>query len=161
MAAERKGMRLVDIYAPSEAEKKQEGEGLFNIDLPHLIKAIPTTMTIGGEFICALSKKDCMGHLNYSRALNYLVRGFDLIDMWEAATKRGIYTHYTRQGATRPDRKSETRNLRERKCGAETMVAAFTDYLAVVLGITLEVATILRGRGYWKMNVALLQDTRF
>jgi len=67
-------------------------------------------MIIGGDFICALTKKDCTGHFNYSRDLNYLIRGFDLIDMWEAAPERGIYTHYTRQGATR-DRIYATRNL--------------------------------------------------
>jgi len=37
-------------------------------------------------------------------------------------------------------------------------MAAFSDHLAVVLRIALDVDTIRRGTGYWKMNMALLQD---
>jgi len=40
-------------------------------------------------------------------------------------------------------------------------MAAFTDHLTVVLSIALDVDTIRRGTGYWKMNVALLQDSSF
>jgi len=40
-------------------------------------------------------------------------------------------------------------------------MAAFTDHLAVVLHIVLDVDNIRRGTGYWKMNAALLQNTSF
>jgi len=107
------GVWLVNIYAPSGAEKKQGREAFFNIDLPHLLKEIPTTIILGGDFNCVLAKTDCTGHFNYSRALNALIRGFDFVDMWEAAPERAIYTHYTRQGASRLDRIYVTRTLRE------------------------------------------------
>ena len=37
-------------------------------------------------------------------------------------------------------------------------MAAFADHLAVVLHRVLDVDTIRSGTGYWKMNVALLQN---
>jgi hypothetical protein len=93
--------------------------------------------------------------------LNALVTGYALTDMWEASPERGIYTLYSRQGASHPDRIYVTRNLRDRKNGVETVVAAFTDYLAVVLRIALD-ADIIRGdRSYWKMKAALMQNAHF
>jgi len=104
IAAELQGVWLVNIYAPSGAEKKIEREAFFNIDLPLLLKDILTTMILGGDLNGVLAKTDCTGHFNFSRALNVLVKGSDLVDMWEAAPERGVYTHYTRQGASRLDR---------------------------------------------------------
>ena len=101
MAAELQGVWLVNIYAPSGAEKRKGKEGFFNIDLPYLVQVIPTTVIVGGDFNCIFAKMDSTGHFNYSRALNELVRGFDLVDMWASAHERGIYKHYTRQGARR------------------------------------------------------------
>ena len=133
MAANFQGLRLVNVYAPSGAERKQEREVFFNIDLPQLLLETPSMMLIGGDFNCVLAKTDCTGNFNYSRALHALIRGFDLIDMWEEAPERRIFTHYTWQGATRLDRIYATSNLRGRKCGIETVLAAFTDHLAVIL----------------------------
>jgi hypothetical protein len=40
-------------------------------------------------------------------------------------------------------------------------MAVFKDHLAVVLRITLSVPTIHQGRGYWKVNVTILQEKTF
>jgi hypothetical protein len=64
-------------------------------------------------------------------------------------------------GASRLDRIYVTRNIRDRKKGIETVVAAFTDHLAVVLSIVLDVDIIRRGRSFWKMNAELMQDAHF
>jgi len=40
-----------------------------------------------------------------------------LIDMWEAAPERGVYTHYTRKGASRLDRVYVTRKLSKKSVG--------------------------------------------
>ena len=93
--------------------------------------------------------------------MNAVVTVYALTDMWEANPERGIYIHYSRQGASRLDRIYIIRNLRDRKRGVETVVAAFTDHLAVVLSIALDVDIIRRDRGYWKMNVELMQDAHF
>jgi hypothetical protein len=80
--------------------------------------------------------------------------------MWASATGRGVYTHYTRSGWARLDRIYATRQLSGRKYEIETAVAAFTDHLAVILRISLDVTTVQRRRSYWKMDEALLSDAR-
>ena len=117
-------------------------------------------MIVGGDFKCVITKTDVTGNFNYSRALNELVKVFDLVDMWATAPKRGVYTHYTRHGVSRLDRIYVSRNLSGKKCETETVVTAFTDHLVVVLRIALNVTTVRRGRSYWRMNVTL-QETLF
>jgi len=80
------------------------------------------------------------------------------VGMWAPTTGRAVYTHYTRSGATRLDRIYVYRHLSGQKYGIETAVAAFTDHLAVILRIALDVTTIQRGRSYWKMDAALVRD---
>jgi len=41
------------------------------------------------------------------------------------------------------------------------VAAAFTDHLAVILRITLDTRNTCRGRGYWMMNVSLLNEPTF
>jgi exonuclease III len=91
---------VVNIYAPSGAEKRQEKEDFFNFDLPYLLHAMPNTVILGGDFNCVLAKADVTGHFNFSRALNTLVKGYNLVDMWTTAPDRGVYAHYTGQGGS-------------------------------------------------------------
>jgi exonuclease III len=158
MAADFQGLWLVNVYAPSGAERKQEREVFFNIDLPQLLRETPSMMLIGSDFNCVLTKTDCTGNFNYSRALHALIRVINLVDIWETVPERRIFTHYIRQGATSLDRIYATSNLRDRKSGIETVLAAFTDHLAVILRITLDGNTIRRGTDYWKMNIFLAQN---
>jgi hypothetical protein len=115
----------------------------------------------GGDFNFVLAKADVTGHFNFSRALNTLVKGYDLVDMWATAPDRGVYTHYTRQGAEGLDRINVSRHLNGQKCATETAVTAFTDHLAVILRIALNVTTVRCDRSYWKMNAALLREADF
>ena len=71
------------------------------------------------------------------------------------------YTHYTNNGATRIDRIYITDPLKERKQGAETIIAPFTDHLAAVVRQTYSHQTNLRKRRLWKMNISLLENITF
>jgi endonuclease/exonuclease/phosphatase family metal-dependent hydrolase len=117
-------------------------EDFFNMELPYLLVDTPTTMIIGGDYNCVLAKTDPTGHFNFIQALNTLISGYDLVDMWEPATRRGVYTHYTRSGAARLDRIYVSRQLSGRKYGMESAVAEFTDHLAVILCISLDLTTL-------------------
>lgn len=46
-------------------------------------------MIIGGDFNCVLSKNGCTGNINYSKALDTVVRGFGLIDLWRTVPQKG------------------------------------------------------------------------
>jgi endonuclease/exonuclease/phosphatase family metal-dependent hydrolase len=150
----------VNIYAPSGAEKRGAKEDFYTLELPYRMRTTPSRMILGGDFNCVLTQTDCRGKGNYSRALQQLVRGYDLVDVWEAKTTSDVYTHYTSQGATGIDRLYITRNICESKRGVDTLATAMTDHLAVVLRMVWEAPEIHRGTGYWKMNVTLLKKNQ-
>jgi exonuclease III len=111
MAAMFNGTRIVNIYAPSGAENKNERERFYNNDLTHILPTAHADMILAGDFNCILSNTDSTGYNNYSRALVNIVRGFGLIDAWYTSTSRNIYTHYVPIGASRTDRIYVTRNF--------------------------------------------------
>ena len=114
-----------------------------------------------GDFNCVLAKTNSTCSFNYSRAPDNIVRGFILSGMWEVSPARGIFTHYSRQGATRLNRIYVSQNLRGRKVGVVTVVKKFTDHRAIIFRIALDVPLTLRGRGYWKTKTTLLRETTF
>ena len=115
-------------------------------------------MILGGDFNCVLSREDCTGAPHFSTALDILVRSFDLQDAWSPTTNNKGYTHYTHNGTARLDRIYMSTNLRLKKTGIETVCAAFTDHLAVVVRIALNVPMTRLGRGRWMMNERLLEE---
>jgi len=161
MAASYQGIWLVNLYAPSGTANRQEREDFYNMELVYLLRSLPPTMIVEGDFNCVLSQADCTGNMNYSEVLNKLVRGLELTDVWAPAQPRAIYTHYTPHGAARLDCLYVSPDLRNRKIGVETVMAAFTDHLAVCLRITLDATLLQRGRGRWKMNAKLLEKAPF
>jgi len=89
-----KGLWIMNISAPSGAEKMKEREELFNIDVTHLIEPNNTEMTLAGDLNCVLSKEDCTGQRNYSRALTRIIQGLVLLDLWDATPTRNVYALY-------------------------------------------------------------------
>ena len=161
MATILNGTWIVNIYAPSGAEKKNERETFYNTDLTYILPTAQADMILAGDFNCTLSKRDSTGTNNYRRALANIVNGFDLIDAWNKSTSRRMYTHYTATGASRIDRIYATSNIMSKKLGVETVAAAITDHHAVILHIAISAPLTLRGRGYWRMNIAIMSDKNF
>jgi len=79
--------------------------------------------------------------------LDNVVRGLHLTDAWEATPHRKVYTHYTPTGYSRIDRIYVTENLKRRKDGVATVAAAFTDHLADILRLSIDVCVTRRGKG--------------
>jgi len=161
IAATLQGIRIVNLYAPSGSEKRREREVFYNEEIVTLIPTAHTEMILGGDFNCVLSTADCTGQGNYSKALARLVRGLDLRDAWDETTTRTVFTHYTTKGASRIDRIYITNNLKRTQKGAEAVVAAFTDHMAIILRLAIDIPCVIRGKGYWHMNVTFLNDPHF
>ena len=157
IAAKFNGTWIVNIYAPSGTEKKQEREHFYNSELTYILPMTYAEIILAGDFNCILTKTDSTGTKNYSRALANIVNGVGLIDAWEATTTSGRYTHYTANGASRIDRIYATKEIMERKTGIQTTAAAFTDHNAVIMRITIDTPPT-RGRGYWRLNTALMRE---
>ena len=161
MAANYQGVCFINVYAPSGSANIQEREEFYNVELVYLLRSLPPTMIVWGDFNCVLSQADCTGNMNYSKALHKLVQGLKLTDVWNTNNNRAIYTHYTPHGAARLDRLYVSPSLRNRKMGVQTVMAAFTDHLAVCLRIALDTPLIRGGRGWWKMNIKLMAEVNF
>ena len=91
---------IVNIYAPSGAEKRQEREAFYNTEVVHLTPSSSMAMILAGDFNYVITNGDSTGQRNCSRALARLIQGLDLIDVWETTPTRTAYTHYTATGAS-------------------------------------------------------------
>jgi len=152
---------IVNIYAPSGIAKRAEREDFFNSDIIELLPLKPTKLILAGNFNRVINNNDCTGQRTCSRALERLIKGLQLKDAWDTETNPHVYTHYTTAGAARIDRIYLSDDLLLNKRGSETIAAAFTDHLAVLIRIKLATPITLRGRGRWCMNTSLLKDVPF
>ena len=94
MSASFRGMLIVNIYAPSGAQKRQEREAFYNTEVVHLIPSSSTAMTLVGDFNCVITNDDCTGQWNCSRALARLIQGLDLIECGKRL-RHELHTHIT------------------------------------------------------------------
>jgi len=72
-----------------------------------------------------------------------------------------MFTHYTPTGASCLDRIYISPTLRRKKLWVDTLVAAFTDHLAIVLRIESSDPILIRGRELWRMNTTILDEAGF
>jgi exonuclease III len=141
IAATLNGIRIVNIYVPSGSEKRREREAFYNEEFATLLPPKVTEMILAADFNCMFSQADCTGRGNHSKALERLVRGLGLRDAWKAGPQKTVFTHYTTKGTSRIDRIYATEILRRALQGAEAVVAAFTDHLAI------DIPGVARGKG--------------
>ena len=141
------GTRFINIYARSDAERKQEKEWFYNVDVPYLKPATETDIIFAGYFNCVLSQTDATGHRNNSRALENLATGLGLSDVVEMTSSRPMFTHYSPTGASSLDRIYISRKLRRKKLCVDTLVTAFTDHVAIVMRMESSDPISVRGRG--------------
>ena len=64
IAAECRGIWMVNIYAPSGAARRQERKHSYNSELAYLVRDSPSTILVGGDFNCVLDKADATGDFN-------------------------------------------------------------------------------------------------
>jgi len=136
MAGQFKDTWLNNIYAPSGAENKKEREKFFTHDLAYLLPPVQKDIVLAGDFNCVFSPSDCTGSPNISNALSATIKELALHDAWESPSQLPHYTQYTKSGATRIDRIYLFTPLKIRKQGIGTLIAPFSDHLAVVLRLT-------------------------
>jgi exonuclease III len=87
IAAEYKGLHIVNIYAPSGTAKRTEREHFYNAEVPHLLQTGHGEIIIGGDFNCVFVPADTSGHFHTSRALTEMTPELQLKDTWKARPK--------------------------------------------------------------------------
>jgi len=61
MSASFCGILIVNIYAPSGAQKREEREAFYNTEVVHLIPSSSTAMILAGDFNCVIKNDDSTG----------------------------------------------------------------------------------------------------
>jgi len=154
IAADCKGIRLMDVYAPSGTARRANREQFYTTELPYLFHEGPIDLLIRGDFNCVLHPSDTTGHFQPSRALS------------EIRTTRCLETEPrpTYIYILLPPWSHETRpfihNLGNtaKKIGIEFMPVAFTDQYAVAIRITVQHSNLQKARVRWKMDPILIND---
>jgi exonuclease III len=161
MAAHINNMWIINVYAPSGAERKVEREKFYNMDIIQLLSTTHDRTIIAGDFNCIQNKTGCTGTPNHSKALGSVIQALGLIDAWTESPAHYGYTHYTTKGASRIDRIYGTKAVMAEKMGIETAAAVFTDHNAVIIRLATGFQLPTRGRGFWKMNPTLMWEQTF
>jgi len=60
MAAFFQNVTIVNIYAPSGAERRRDRENVFSNELPYLLRGIPPLLLVGGDFNSVLTNLDAI-----------------------------------------------------------------------------------------------------
>jgi exonuclease III len=61
VAADLQGLWIVNVYAPSGAERRREREAFFTFEVPYLLQPAADTILLGGDFNCILEPADSTG----------------------------------------------------------------------------------------------------
>ena len=94
MVAEINGTWIINIYAPSGAEKRAERERFFTNEVPVLMPPVRRDIILAGDFNSIIDKRDSTSQNNISRALTTLISGCELCDVWGTVQNRNGYTFY-------------------------------------------------------------------
>jgi len=87
LAANYDGLWILNLYAPSGAEKKAEREKFFNSGLNYIMPTTQTEMVVAGDFNCIVDATESTGYTNYSRTLQTMIKGLALKDAWVRVTR--------------------------------------------------------------------------
>lgn len=99
IAAEINGTWIINIYAPSGAEKRAERGYFLKNDVPVLMPPARRDTILAGDFNSVIDKRDSTSQNNTSRALATLIRGCDLRDVWDTIQNQTGYIFYAHKAA--------------------------------------------------------------
>lgn len=152
-------INYINIYAYSGTNRKKERDELFINNLAvHLSKSGVSYSVLGGDFNCVLERSDCSGVFNDSAGLRRLVESFQWKDVTKEL-KKNQFTFFRSGSASRLDRFYGPTEFVASVLDAETLSVPFSDHCAVILKVKVDSNNLpTKGRGYWKINSAILND---
>lgn len=148
---------MINVYSPSGSGHRIDREHFFREELNiHLTRA--SDIILAGDFNCVLHSKDQRGpSLNKSVALQDLVTGLRLTDMWEYIHHDYVeFTFHRGTSASRIDRIYVTPSLHVAINNINVIPVSFSDHHTVCCTLQTHNTVPLLGRGYWKLNNSLL-----
>ena len=154
-------LSLLNIYAPSGSGKKRERENLFSDEILYYLRNNSSNLILAGDYNCVISGRDVStgNEKNVSQALKSLVRQIGLKDAWFSKNNIPEYTYFQRNYASRIDRVYVTdlyNNIKECK----NIPLSITDHNMVLTSFLIDNRCKV-GRGYWMLNISLLERDDF
>ena len=152
---------LVNVYAPSGNQSRQERALFFSADIVPLFVHAIDHVILAGDFNAVLRKEDTLGCATICGPLRGVVDGYHLRDPVVECGLPLEFTYRTANSASRLDRfYVSDRDLAGFK-SLHNYPVVFTDHLAVACHINLGVSYAPRGPSYWKLDTTVLQDPSF
>jgi endonuclease/exonuclease/phosphatase family metal-dependent hydrolase len=102
---------IINVYAPSGAEKRDARECFYTTDIISLLPLTRQAIILAGDFNCVLRQIGATGRKNVSKALDILVSGLKPHDAYGHIKTNPIFTHCTTTGASRIDRNYISENI--------------------------------------------------
>ena len=160
---------LLNIYAPSGSNNRQERRDFFGQDIFNLVRSSSTYPVISGDFNCVLSAQDTERNFSEKKcpALTDLVRGFNYADAFRIVKPNAIEFTFHRPNcaASRLDRFYVPQYLLPQVQDVHHH-ASLADHHYGVLELELpdlaKVSPLPRTKQlYWKLNTEILHDEDF
>lgn len=151
---------FINIYAPSGALQRTAREDFFNSAVAHYLHHSTEQVVLGGDFNAVVNPKDATGSSSVSPMCKRLMNAAKLIDTWEALNGNTVEFSYIRSNtASRIDRILITSKMKVQLRTAHFAVTAFSDHKAYVVRIVLPHLGTPCGRGVWRLQPHVLNDT--
>lgn len=152
-----KAIHLINVYAHSGNEKNVERENLFRNELIYYLRNSLQNTFLGGDWNCVLSDRDTTSdNIVFSKALLNTVRNLNLKDAWHLKNRHVEYTYVRNNYGSRIDR-FYVKDLADSIINIKVIHVNFSDHSCVQMEVTIpDIPRI--GRGFWKMNVSLLEN---
>ena len=156
-------IRLVNIYAPSGSNRRTERNLFFSQELIYFLRNINLPIVLCGDFNCVTDSTDQNSlPTNFCASLQRLCASLKLTDVWRHLFPRKVeFSFYRNTSASRLDRFYVSPEMIKQINNCEILPVAFTDHSAVIFELRVANRMIPNhyGRGTWKLNSSLLQET--
>lgn len=161
---ENKQVAVVNVYAPNNERERNE----FWLELYGLISAIQTDdIIMCGDFNCVLDNKlDIISGVNHSEnavlAFNDLINNCNLYDVWRYHNTDAKQYTWSRTNpfiARRLDYILTSSNIFDKVTSCSIVSIPTSDHRGCLIQISL--SKIVRGKGYWKFNNSLLENSDY
>lgn len=154
-------INFINVYAFLGTNRKKERDDLFLDNMTiHLNKAGSKFCVVGGDFNCILNAFDTAGsNKNYSTGLKRLIEIFNFKDI-AVELRKHQFTFYRGDTESRLDRFYAPSAFLENVLDFTTLPVAFSDHHAIIMKIkSCSDEFSLKGRGYWKINSTIANDS--
>lgn len=154
-------VNLVNVYAPSGSQKRQERAMFFGAEVLPLFCHAVDDVILAGDFNCVLREADTTGRPNVCGPLRAIVEGYHLKDLVIETGRPVVHTFRNTNTASRLDRFYISDRLVPHFKSYHEHAVSFSDHLAVACHINLGVQYAPRGPSYWKLNNTVLKHPQF